>query len=86
MVNIWTILGIISAVLLILYFHSRNAVWGGLTLGLIVGFVIAILPVFKGAGFNWLVVAKGGISGTLLGFVAELSGSVPNFIKKHKTK
>lgn len=88
----WTILGIISIVLLIVYWGGSgrkfgpNAVWGGLTLGLIIGFIVAIFSVFKETGFNWIIIGKGGILGTMLGFAAELLGSVSSYIKKIKTK
>lgn len=86
--NVWIILGIISIILLIFYFHSkrRNAVWGGFTLGLIIGFIIAIFLYFQGDGFIWYAIVKGAIAGTILGFIAELLGMVGDLIKKHKTK
>ncbi len=90
MVSIWTILGIISIVLLIIYWggfgpkFGPNAVWGGLTLGLIIGFIVAIFFVFKGAGFNWYIIEKSAILGTIIGFFAELLGMLPGFFKKRE--
>jgi len=73
---IWTILGIISILLLIIYFRGfgPNPIWGGLTLGIIIGFIIAIISAIRGIGFNWYVIGKVAIIGTLLGFISELLG------------
>lgn len=80
--DIWKILGIITAVLLIVFWRGRNAVWGGLALGIIIGLIVAIFFIFKGSGFDWFIIGKGAISGTLLGFMVELLGKVSDFIKK----
>lgn len=82
--DIWKILGIITAVLLIVFWRSRNAVWGGLTLGIIIGLIVAIFFLFKESGFNWFIIGKGAISGTILGFIAELLGMASDLIKKRK--
>jgi len=76
--NIWLILGIVSIILLALYFRrGRNALWGGLTAGAIIGFIIALF-----SGFNWYIVGKGAILGTIVGFVAELLGILSDYLKK----
>lgn len=74
--NIWTILGVISAVLLIVYWGNRNAVWGGLTIGIIIGLAISLF-----SGFDLSVVGKGAVVGTMLGFVAELLGKISDKIR-----
>jgi len=85
--NIWIILGITSIILLAVYFRrGRNALWGGFTLGLIIGFIIAIFLYFQGDEFIWYAIIKGAIAGTILGFIAELLGMVGGLIKKYKTK
>lgn len=78
MINIWTILGIASIFLLIICFKKfgPNSIWGGLTLGIIIGFIIAIISAIKGAGFNWYIIGKVAIIGTLSGFGAELLGII----------
>jgi len=74
---IWYILGIISIVLLITYgSKGSNAVWGGLTLGIIIGLIVAIFFVFMGTGFHWQTIIKVAIIGTLLGSITELWGIV----------
>lgn len=80
--DIWKILGVASFVLLILYWRTRNAVWGGLTIGVIIGFIIAILNLFKGNGFSWFIIGKSAIYGTIIGFAAELLGKISDFLKK----
>lgn len=74
---IWTILAIIALILLAIYRNSRNAVWGGLTLGIIIG----ILWKFIG-GIDWYVVVKVAIVGTMLGFGTELLGMTSDYLKK----
>ena len=75
--NIWTILGAIGVILLFVYWGRRNVVWGGLTTGVVVGLIIALL-----SGFDWWIVAKGAILGTLVGFGAELLGKLADRMKK----
>ena len=82
MTIIWKILGIMTVALLIVFWRKRGTVWGGLTLGVIIGFIIAIFFVFKARGFDWLIIGKAAISGTILGFIAELLGKVSDRIKR----
>ncbi|MBT9169204.1 MAG: hypothetical protein DDT19_02558 [Syntrophomonadaceae bacterium] len=44
--SIWTILGVATVILLAVYWGNRNAVWGGFTMGIIVGLVIALFSGF----------------------------------------
>lgn len=74
---IWTILSVISLILLAIYWNSRNAVWGGLTLGIIVGVLWKIFD-----GIDWYVIVKVTTVGTLLGFGAELLGILSDYLKK----
>jgi hypothetical protein len=48
---VWYTLGIIALVLLVIYWKGRNAVWGGLTLGVIVGIVVTIISDVIGNSF-----------------------------------
>jgi hypothetical protein len=78
MATLWTFLGIASIILLAIYFwRGRNAVWGGFTAGIIIGFIIALF-----SGFKWYIVGKGAILGTMIGFVAELLGMLSDFLKR----
>lgn len=83
--NVWIILGIISILLLVIYFlrSGRNAVWGGLTLGISISLIIFIVSFFKGTGLNWYFIVKGAIVGTIVGFIAELLGMLGKLLKKH---
>ncbi len=76
---IWIILGFVSSTLLFVYWGGRNAVWGGFTIGLIVGFGFAIL-----SNFDWFSIGKWTVSGTLVGFVAELLGKFADKIRVKK--
>lgn len=73
----WTILEILTVILLIAYRHNRNAVWGGLTIGVIVGFIVAIF-----SSFELTNIIKVGVAGTLIGFVAELLGMLSDYLRK----
>ena len=74
---LWTSLGIVTLILLIAYRGKRNAVWGGFTIGIIVGLVIALF-----SGFDWWIVGKSVIIGTLVGFGAELLGKLSDKMRR----
>ena len=78
---IWYILGAISIILLIIFWRKRNAVWGGFTLGIILGFLVALFFVAKSRGFDWSIIAKGAIAGTMLGFIMEILGKISDFFR-----
>lgn len=80
--TIWMILGVASLILLAFYWNRRNAVWGGLTIGIIIGFIVAIFSVFKGSEFHWYTISKIAIVGVMLGFAAELLGMLSDYLKK----
>jgi hypothetical protein len=84
--DIWKILGIVTVILLIAFWRRRSAVWGGLTIGIIIGFVIVIFYLFKGGGFNWFVIGKGAILGTMVGLIAELLGKISDLIRRKRSK
>jgi hypothetical protein len=61
---------ILSGVVLVIYFsRGQHAVWGGATLGILVGVVVGLI---KGDVLNFL--GWGFIGGTLVGFVFDLLG------------
>jgi len=75
--NIWAILAIVTAILLVIYWR-RSAVWGGLTAGFVIGLVIALF-----SGFDWYIIGKGAVLGAIAGFGTELLGKISD---KMKTK
>lgn len=80
--SIWVIFGIIAIILLIIYWKKRNAVWGGLTIGIILGFIITIFYFLKGNEFSWFIIGTSAILGTIIGFFAELLSKAGNFFQK----
>ena len=74
----WKFFSIISVVLLLLFWDSKNAVWGTMTIGVILGFIVAIFS----PGFSWYIIGKGAIIGTFLGFIFE----IPELIRILKNK
>lgn len=83
-INIWAILGVATIILLIIFWRKRSAVWGGLTIGAIISFIVAIVYLVKGNGFNWSIVGKGAVLGTMAGFIAELLGMLSDYAKKKR--
>lgn len=79
METIWIVLGIVVLLLLFVYWRKRNAVWGGCTIGIIVGLIIFIF-----SGFSWSFIIKSAIMGTIIGFSAELLGRVSKKISSKK--
>ena len=63
----WYFLLVAAIVILIVHWKGPNAVWGGATLGIIIGLISAII----GEGFNWWTVLKGLEIGTLVGALCE---------------
>ena len=81
MTTFWIIVGLISLVLLLVtFFGERNAVWGGLTFGVLMGLIVALVYFYTGRGFEWLTIYKGAVIGVIVGFFAEL---LPTILKRH---
>ena len=73
-----TVLAIIAGVLLILHWKGPNAVWGGATLGAIVGLIIALV---KG---DWGLMALSFAAGTYAGTVFEWLPRIVMRLIRHK--
>ena len=74
----WTTLTIIASLAMILsFFRKQNAIWGGATIGLVIGIILAIIK-----KFNWSITYKAIVIGILVGIVADLLGLFGDFIKK----
>ena len=65
-----TVLTVIAIILLVLHWKGPNAVWGGATLGVIVGLIIAL--VVGDWGLLALSFAVGTFAGTLFEWVYKL--------------
>ncbi len=74
----WEILTIIAFIFLIVsFFRKQNAVWGGATLGLVIGIIITIIN-----KFNWSIFYKAIVIGILVGVIADILGLLSDFLKK----
>ncbi len=62
---------ILAIVLLALHWKGPNAVWGGATLGVIVGFIVAL--VVGDWGLLALIFAIGTIAGTIFEWIGRLA-------------
>lgn len=82
--NAWTIFGAVAVVLLIIFWRRRNAVWGGLAIGITIGIIVALFYLLKGNKFDWFILGKGAIVGVILGFIAELLGKISDKIRKRE--
>lgn len=81
-INTWVISGVVMVILLIIFWRKRSAVWGGFTAGIIIGIIIALFYLLKGNIFDWFIIGKSAIVGTILGFIAELFGMISDFVRK----
>jgi hypothetical protein len=57
--------------LVLTFFQGRNSTWGGFTIGLLVGVVIAIVSALLGYGFHWSTVGKTGVIAVIIGLVMD---------------
>jgi len=77
----WLFLAGLAGLSLFLFFRGPNAVWGGLTLGAIVGLLWAIVSAVLGHGFELATIGKGAVVGSLLGAATELVGKLGRALK-----
>jgi hypothetical protein len=82
MITPWIVASIVAVAALLFSFRGRNAVWGGLTLGLIGGVIAAIIYYARGKGFLWITVGKWVVVCVLLGVAAEALGALADRAKK----
>ena len=73
-----TIMVIVAIVLLVLHWGGRNAVWGGATLGVIVGFIISLITE------DWNPLAISFVVGTFAGTIFEWVGKSAVALKHKK--
>jgi len=77
----WKLLTILAFVSLIIFWKNRNSVWGGFTIGIIIGLLIAL---FKKGSFDWYVVLKAGVIGILFGVLSELLSKIGEYLKNRR--
>lgn len=77
----WTALGVISVIALFLFWKGRNAVWGGLTFGVVIGIVLTLANPILGNGFSLRPLGKAAVVGILLGLLAEMLGRAADAIR-----
>ena len=71
----WDILGIIALIGLIAsFFIGKNAIWGALSIAVIVCVVIAVINLISGNHLNWELYKKIAITLVLIGSIFELLG------------
>jgi hypothetical protein len=69
---------IAGGILVIFFFRGRNAVWGGATLGFIVGLIVALVK------HDWNLLALSFAIGTFAGLGAELLGIFSDWLKRKR--
>ena len=75
--NTWTILSIIALIGLVI-FYKKKAAWGGLTLGAIIGCIVAVVLMVKGQDFQVNYVKEATIVGALLGIIISIIQRIRN--------
>ena len=70
---IWNLLIVVAVIALIISFSSgKNSVWGGLTLGIIIGVIWAIVASVIGKDFHAVIILRLAVIGALVGFGFDL--------------
>jgi 4-hydroxybenzoate polyprenyltransferase len=83
---IWIILGIIAIISLVIYGRKRSAVWGGFTIGIVIGLMLGIISLFTGREIGWMsAIIRGAILGTIAGLFAELLGKAGDHFRKKES-
>ena len=76
----YIIMAIVAGVLLIIFWRGRNAVWGGATVGVIVGLILALVK------HNWLLLALCFAIGTYIGLFAEGLGHLSDRLRRRQVR
>jgi hypothetical protein len=76
--ELWLIImTVVAAILLVLFFgRGQNAVWGGATLGVIVGLILALVK------HDWNLMALSFSAGTYAGIIAILLSRVASLSRR----
>lgn len=73
----WLVSALGIAALKCFFFRGRSAVWGGATLGAIIGVVVSIARL----EFEWATVGHGAVIGSFVGLIAEVLGAIGDRMK-----
>lgn len=74
--SFWIALSVLAVLSLLVFARGPNAVWGGCTIGFVVGLLVALVYFLLGHGFSWILVGRITIVAVLLGALFELVGRV----------
>lgn len=74
----WIVSAVGIAALRQYFFRGRNAVWGGATLGVLVGFVIVLIR----PPFDWEVIGHSAVTGAFVGLIAEFLGWIGDRMRR----
>jgi hypothetical protein len=78
--DLWNILGIIAIICLLASFSiGKNAIWGTLTVGAILGLIVCLI-----IGFKWELYKKILIVSVFVGVVFEVVGRLANHLAKKR--
>ncbi|HRP37594.1 MAG TPA: hypothetical protein PLS50_07345 [Candidatus Dojkabacteria bacterium] len=58
--------------LLLSFKKGRNSVWGGFTLGIVIGLIIAFIYFFKENSFHWSIIKNSVAVCVLIGFFFDI--------------
>lgn len=72
----WIIMAIVAGILLIIFWRGRNPVWGGATVGVIVGLILALVK------HDWSLLALGFAIGAFAGLGVEGLGQLGDWLKR----
>ena len=79
----WLVSAIGIAALDKFFFRGQNAVWGGATIGVIVGLGIATFRAIFRDGFDWEIIGQSGVIGAFIGLLAEMLGAVSDRLRSN---
>ena len=75
--EIWTLLGILAVICLLISFAiGKNSIWGTFTLGIAICIIVAVVNLITGNGFNFPLLKKIIVVSVLIGGLFEFAGRI----------
>ena len=68
---IWNAVYLFAALLLVVFWRSKNSVWGTFTLGIVAGIITACILYFFYGSFAWIIGARIACIAAILGGLLE---------------